>query len=197
MGARSSNEFQRLEYRHPQIPFTCVRSSNELQILDYMAGCQDSSPNNGWTTYPTPQTTGLILGVRPASQRGRYKATPSLIGLVQTQNQPWSTFYSLQVDLLQFRGQVTLVHPHGGTLSRSYHLHHCHRLCANSGIRESDLGKPNHHLQEHHILNKFWHWLSLRGLTLYLHTHNISEADTSRAPSQYKDRLIYVWRFPC
>ena len=23
------------------------------------------------------------------------------------------------------------------------------------------------------------------------------EAETSRAPSQYKDRLIYVWRFPC
>ena len=25
----------------------------------------------------------------------------------------------------------------------------------------------------------------------------VSEAVDTRAPSQYKDRLIYVWRFPC
>ena len=30
------------------------------------------------------QTTGLILGLRPANERRRYKVTPSLIGWAQT-----------------------------------------------------------------------------------------------------------------
>ena len=29
------------------------------------------------------------------------------------------------------------------------------------------------------------------------HTTDSHNAQTNRAPSQYKDRLIYVWRFPC
>ena len=32
--------------------------------------------------------TGLILGLRPANERRRYKVTPSLIGWAQTKNQP-------------------------------------------------------------------------------------------------------------
>ena len=34
-----------------------------------------------------------------------------------------------------------------------------------------------------------WRWKSLQS--------QISPRFVSRAPSQYKDRLIYVWRFPC
>ena len=34
------------------------------------------------------QIPGLILGLRPANWRRRYKVTPSLIGGAQTQNQP-------------------------------------------------------------------------------------------------------------
>ena len=33
--------------------------------------------------------TGLIVGLRPAKERRPHKVTPSLIGLAQTQNQPW------------------------------------------------------------------------------------------------------------
>ena len=33
---------------------------------------------------------GLILGLRPANERRRYKVTPSLIGWAQTWNQSWS-----------------------------------------------------------------------------------------------------------
>ena len=33
--------------------------------------------------------TGMILGLRPANERRRYKVTPSLIGWAQTLNQPW------------------------------------------------------------------------------------------------------------
>ena len=32
---------------------------------------------------------GLILGLRPANERRRYKVTPSLTGWAQTLNQPW------------------------------------------------------------------------------------------------------------
>ena len=37
--------------------------------------------------------SGLILGLCPVNERGRYKVTPSLIGWAQTKNQPsiWST----------------------------------------------------------------------------------------------------------
>ena len=34
---------------------------------------------------------GLILGLRPANERRRYKVTPSLIGWAQTKNEPWYT----------------------------------------------------------------------------------------------------------
>ena len=34
--------------------------------------------------YNIPYITRLILGLRPANERGRYKVTPSLIGWVQT-----------------------------------------------------------------------------------------------------------------
>ena len=36
---------------------------------------------------------GVILGLRPASERLRYKVTPSLIGWVQTYNQPCMPIY--------------------------------------------------------------------------------------------------------
>ena len=44
---------------------------------------------------PTAQNnpTGLILGLRPANERRRYKVTPSLIGWAQTQNQPWQLIF--------------------------------------------------------------------------------------------------------
>ena len=35
------------------------------------------------------QKSGLILGLHPANERRRYKVTSSLIGWVQTYNQPW------------------------------------------------------------------------------------------------------------
>ena len=34
--------------------------------------------------------SGLILHLHPANERRRYKVTPSLIGLVQNENQPWN-----------------------------------------------------------------------------------------------------------
>ena len=37
------------------------------------------------------EPAGLILGLRPANERRRYKVMPSLIGWVQTQNQPWAS----------------------------------------------------------------------------------------------------------
>ena len=37
------------------------------------------------------QIPGLILGLRPANGRRRYKVTPPLIGWAQTQNQPLNT----------------------------------------------------------------------------------------------------------
>ena len=40
-------------------------------------------------SYPYAEHAGLIVGLRPANERHRYKVTPSLIGWVQTQNQPW------------------------------------------------------------------------------------------------------------
>ena len=36
---------------------------------------------------------GLILGLRPANERRRYKVTPSLIGCAQTWNQPGDVSY--------------------------------------------------------------------------------------------------------
>ena len=33
--------------------------------------------------------SGLILGLRPANERRRYKVTPSLTGWAQVENQPW------------------------------------------------------------------------------------------------------------
>ena len=38
-----------------------------------------------------PIFTCLILGLRPANERRRYKVTPSLIGWAQTKNQPCFT----------------------------------------------------------------------------------------------------------
>ena len=40
--------------------------------------------------YLMESTTGLILGLRPANERCRYKVTASLIGWAQTWNQPWN-----------------------------------------------------------------------------------------------------------
>ena len=40
------------------------------------------------------QTAGLILGLRLANERRRYKITPSLTGWAQTWNQPWTAFFS-------------------------------------------------------------------------------------------------------
>ena len=52
----------------------------------------------------------------------------------------------------------------------------------------------------HHIKDKSCHRLFLRYLlhTSYHGRGNKPQSFKSfRAPSQYKDRLIYVWRFPC
>ena len=38
----------------------------------------------------TSSFSGLILGLRPANEKRRYKVTPSLIGWAQTYNQPWA-----------------------------------------------------------------------------------------------------------
>ena len=38
---------------------------------------------------------GLILGLRPANGRRRYKVTPSLIGWAQTSNQPYSNIFAV------------------------------------------------------------------------------------------------------
>ena len=39
--------------------------------------------------------SGLILGLRPANERWRYKVRLSVIGWVQTQNQPWLFYLGL------------------------------------------------------------------------------------------------------
>ena len=43
-------------------------------------------------TLTATATTGVILGLRPANERRRYKVTPSLIGRAQTYNQHWTIF---------------------------------------------------------------------------------------------------------
>ena len=42
-----------------------------------------------------PDDTGLILGLRPANEKRRYKVTPSLIGWAQTYNQPRDSIWYL------------------------------------------------------------------------------------------------------
>ena len=44
---------------------------------------------NNWTGKRDDKSAGVILGLRPANERRRYKVTPSLIGWAQTKNQPF------------------------------------------------------------------------------------------------------------
>ena len=55
-----------------------------------LALCEGNPPR----THKEPVISGLILGLRPANERRRYKVTPAVIGWVQTQNQPqiWKVF---------------------------------------------------------------------------------------------------------
>ena len=46
------------------------------------------------------KNTGLILGLRPANERRRYKVTPSLIGWAQNWNQPWNIVIFRNIHLL-------------------------------------------------------------------------------------------------
>ena len=47
--------------------------------------------------------TGLILGLRPANERRRYKVTPSLIGWAQAWNQPCMQYFDPDVNTVYDR----------------------------------------------------------------------------------------------
>ena len=55
----------------------------------WFLACTQSTPGHGVPIY----IPGLILGLRPANERRRYKVTPSLIGWAQTLNQPWRCYF--------------------------------------------------------------------------------------------------------
>ena len=44
------------------------------------------------TTITVTQALGIILCMHPANERWRYSVTPSLIGCVHKQNDPWGTY---------------------------------------------------------------------------------------------------------
>ena len=43
-----------------------------------------------WPLHAIQSPVEVILGLRPANERRRYKVTPSLIGWAQAKNQPYS-----------------------------------------------------------------------------------------------------------
>ena len=57
-----------------------------------------------------PSDTGLILGLRPANERRRYKVTPSLIGWAQSWIQPYDRKFALLVLVLYIYDTRTLHH---------------------------------------------------------------------------------------
>ena len=61
--------------------------------------------------------TGLILGLRPANGRRRYKVTPSLIGLAQTSNQPYSNIFAVSGLPMPLRDQNSLQCRHMGVMA--------------------------------------------------------------------------------
>ena len=56
-------------------------------------------------------------------------------------------------------------------------------------------GSPASAIAESAAVLAMLEYLSRRVLCIVAHT--TVSLDKTRAPSQYKDRLIYVWRFPC
>ena len=68
--------------------------------------------------------TELILGLRPGNERRRYKVTPSLIGWVQTENQPCHQMESFSVLLALCAGNspVTGEFPAQWPVTRSFSI---------------------------------------------------------------------------
>ena len=59
------------------------------QVHTYRVTCKIYSDHSPVQTVSIKfEITGLILGLRPANERRRYKVTPSLIGWTQTYNHP-------------------------------------------------------------------------------------------------------------
>ena len=50
--------------------------------------------------YWNDSITRLILGLRPANERRRYKVTPSLIVWTQTYTQPWYHYFCVTLFIL-------------------------------------------------------------------------------------------------
>ena len=70
-----------------------------------------------------PYVTGMILGLRPANARPRYKVTPSLIGWSQTLNQPCNmVLYGGDVSLHWQQGKCQYMHElvHGSEWSSGF-----------------------------------------------------------------------------
>ena len=57
-------------------------SNSSAYALELLQSCTKPS-NNDHSHFKGPDS-GLILGLRPANERRRYKVTPSLIGQAQT-----------------------------------------------------------------------------------------------------------------
>ena len=64
---------------------TEISSHKRYFVIGCTENCQNDSQWRKFRQYDIPfQLTGLILGLRPANERRRYKVTPSLIGWAQT-----------------------------------------------------------------------------------------------------------------
>ena len=67
--------------------------------------------------------TGLILGLRPANERRHYKVTRSLIGSVQTYNQPCDIYFSLHEAYIVVCMEVVSFTFSGLGISNSYFVY--------------------------------------------------------------------------
>ena len=65
------------------------------------------------------KAAGLILGLRPANERRRYKVTPSLIGWAQTWKQPWAVSGELTIWHIVFK----FIYDHCGQENTSHTTH--------------------------------------------------------------------------
>ena len=71
-------------------------------FLKYHPNCKLNNYRSETSCYKWSQESGPILGLRPASERRRYKVTPSLIGWAQTQKQPWLWYNETRLDIYSY-----------------------------------------------------------------------------------------------
>ena len=86
-----------LEYEIHIYKLTPVTCHLHIQSLykQHASMIWQSTFRKKWWNFALPRKAGLILGLRPANERRRYKVTPSLTGWTQTWNQPWKLFVSI------------------------------------------------------------------------------------------------------